>query len=43
VHHVDGWGVVGLVNEDGQLVVWQRNILHRWGGAVLPAIPAVGI
>ena len=43
VHHMDGRGVVRLVDEDGQLVVWQRYILHRRRWFVPVAVAAVGV
>lgn len=40
---MDGGRVVRLVDQDGQLVVWQGHILHRRGGRVLAAVAAVRV
>jgi len=44
VDHVDGRRVVRLVDQDGQLVVRQRDILHCWRGvASTTTISSIGV
>ncbi len=43
VHNMDGRGVVRLVDEDGQLVVRQRDILHGGRRLVTVAVAAVRV
>lgn len=41
---MDGRGVVGLVDQDGELVVRQRDILHCWRGvASTTSISSIGV
>ncbi len=41
VHHVNGRGTVGLVDQDGQLVVGQGNVFDRWRRVVTAIAAAV--
>ena len=41
VHHVNGRGTVGLVDQDGQLVVGQGNVFDRWRRVVTAITAAV--